>query len=329
MIRLYDGAGVCLDATEISGKPLAGAACWIDLLHPTPGEEAQVEALIGVEVPSRDELHDIEPSSRLYLENGAAYLTASVVWKADSDFAEIADIGFVLAGGRLITIRYAEPKAFTMFAANAHRELAHRELASHRGHDVMTRLIEAMIDRSAEVLEHRSRRIDALSTEVFSRGAASNPEAVTRDLEATLGVIASHQRTIAKVRESLMSLARVASFLQTLPEIMGDKTLKQRCRSMAGDVQSLSEHADFISENIIFLLDASLGLISVQQNQVMKVLSVAAMVFLPPTFIGTVYGMNFQNMPELNQPWAYPVALAVMATSALGPYLWFKRKGWF
>ena len=114
-----------------------------------------------------------------------------------------------------------------------------------------------------------------------------------------------------------------------MPEMSGEKVLKQRCRAMAVDIQSLSEHADFISENIIFLLDAALGLISVQQNQVMKVLSVAAMVFLPPTFIGTVYGMNFQDMPELGQPWAYPVALAVMAASALGPYLWFKRKGWF
>lgn len=330
MIGLYDAQGVRLEDSRTQGAALPGAVCWIDMLHPTPDEEAQVEALIGVEVPSRDELRDIEPSSRLYIENGAVYLTASVVWKADSDFAEIADIGFVLTGNRLVTIRYAEPKAFTMFAASAHRELAHREIiASAGGHDVMTRLLEAMIDRSAEVLEHRSRRIDALSTEVFSRGAVNNPEAVTRDLEVTLGVIAGHQRTVAKVRESLMSLARIASFLQTLPEIMGDKTLKQRCRSMAGDVQSLSEHADFISENIIFLLDASLGLISVQQNQVMKVLSVAAMIFLPPTFIGTVYGMNFQDMPELSQPWAYPVALTVMAVSALGPYLWFKRKGWF
>jgi magnesium transporter len=324
MIHLYDHAGVVIPGPGTTAEPLPDTACWIDLVHPSPEEEAQVEALIGVEVPSRDELRDIEPSSRLYLENGAAYLTASVVWKSETDFALIADIGFVLAGRRLVTIRYAEPRAFAVFAANAHRELR-----GEGGHDVMTRLIEAMVDRSAEVLENRSRRVDALSTEVFSRGAVSNPEAATRDLEATLGVIASHQRTVAKVRESLMSLARLASFLQTLPEISGDKTLKQRCRSMAGDIQSLSEHADFISENVIFLLDAALGLISVQQNQVMKVLSVAAMVFLPPTFIGTVYGMNFQDMPELSQPWAYPIALAVMAVSALGPYLWFKRKGWF
>lgn len=324
MIQLYDHAGAVIPVPESVAAPLPEAACWIDMVHPSPEEEAQVEALIGVEVPSHDELRDIEPSSRLYLENGAAYLTASVVWKSETDFALIADIGFVLAGHRLVTIRYAEPKAFSMFAANAHRELK-----GLGGHDVMTRLVEAMIDRSAEVLENRSRRIDALSTDVFSRGTVSNPEAVTRDLEATLGVIASHQRTIAKLRESLMSLARVASFLQTLPEVSGDKTLKQRCRSMAGDIQSLSEHADFISENVVFLLDAALGLISVRQNQVMKVLSVAAMVFLPPTFIGTVYGMNFQDMPELSQPWAYPIALAVMAVSALGPYLWFKRKGWF
>ena len=115
-----------------------------------------------------------------------------------TDFAEIADVGFVLTGGRLVTIRYAEPKAFAVFAANTAREFAGLD-----GRDVLTRLIEAMIDRCAEVLESRSRRIDALSTEVFSRGSVSNPEAVTRDLEATLGVIASHQRTIAKVRESL------------------------------------------------------------------------------------------------------------------------------
>lgn len=324
MIRLYDSHGASLENPGTTDMALPVDACWIDLIHPSPEEEAQVERLIGVEVPSRDELRDIEPSSRLYIENGAAYLTASLVSKSETDFAEIADIGFVLAGARLITIRYAEPKAFAIFTANAAREFAGLD-----GRDVLTRLVEAMIDRCAEVLEKRSRRIDTLSSEVFSRGSINNPEAVTRDLEATLGVIASHQRTIAKVRESLMSLSRVAGFLQALPQISEDKKLRQRCRSVARDIQSLSEHADFISENIIFLLDASLGLISVQQNQVMKVLSVAAMVFLPPTFIGTVYGMNFQNMPELSLPWAYPIAIAVMAVSALGPYLWFKRKGWF
>lgn len=324
MIRLYDRQGASLDAPKTADQPLPEAACWIDLVHPTPREEALAEALIGVEVPSGEELRAIEPSSRLYVENGAAYLTASVVWKSDSDFAEIADIGFVLVDKRLVTIRYAEPKAFEVFAANAEREFCGLD-----GRDVLTRLIEAMVDRCAEVLESRSRRIDVLSSEVFRRGVAHSPEAVTRNLEATLGVIASHQRTIAKVRESLMSLSRVTGFLQTLPGITEDKTLKLRCRSMAGDIQSLSEHADFISENIIFLLDASLGLISVQQNQVMKVLSVGAMVFLPPTFIGTVYGMNFQDMPELSQPWAYPTALMVMAVSAVGPYFWFKRKGWF
>tara|TARA_R110002020_G_scaffold36134_11_gene108648 strand:- start:1552 stop:2526 length:975 start_codon:yes stop_codon:yes gene_type:complete len=323
MIRAYDRAGVCLDAPAAADQPLPETACWIDLLHPTAEEEAQAERLIGVEVPSRDELRDIEPSSRLYIENGAAYLTASVVWKADSDFAEITDIGFVLAGERLVTIRYGEPKAFAIFAANAPRELE-----GLGGHDVVTRLLDAMVDRTAEVLEGRSRQIDLLSSRVFSSGSDANPETATRDLESMLGVIAGHQRTIAKVRESLMSLSRVAGFLQTLPEIAGEKAIKQRCRSLARDIQSLSEHADFISENIIFLLDASLGLISVQQNQVMKVVSVAAVVFLPPTFIGTVYGMNFEHMPELGLPWAYPVALAVMAISAVGPYLWFKKKGW-
>ena len=323
MNHLYDHAGHCLDTPESATAPLPDTACWIDLLHPTPEEEARVEALIGVEVPSRDELRDIEPSSRLYMENGAAYLTASVVWKADTDFAEITDIGFVLTGKRLVTIRYAEPKAFSIFAANAHRELV-----GLGGHDVVTRLLEAMVDRGAEVLENRSRQIDTLSGRIFYSGGQNNPETATRDLESMLGIIAGHQRTVAKVRESLMSLSRVSGFLQILPEISGDKTMKQRCRSVARDIQSLSEHADFISENVVFQLDAALGLISVQQNQVMKVVSVAAVVFLPPTFIGTVYGMNFQDMPELTHPWAYPIALGVMAISAIGPYLWFKRKGW-
>ncbi|OCW57217.1 magnesium transporter CorA family protein [Hoeflea olei] len=323
MIRAYDSAGFCLDAPAPDKGELPDAACWVDMLHPTPEEEKQVETLIGVEVPSRDELHDIEPSSRLYTENGAAYLTASVVWNADSEFPEITDIGFILTGGRLVTIRYGEPKAFAIFAANARRELE-----GLGGRDVISRLLEALVDRTAEVLEGRSRQIDLVSTRVFSSTSQSNPDTITRDLEAMLGIISGHQRTIAKVRESLMSLSRVAGYLQTLPEISGDKLVRQRCRSVARDIQSLSEHADFISENIVFLLDASLGLISVQQNQVMKVVSVATVVFLPPTFIGTVYGMNFQNMPELDLPWAYPIALMVMAMSAIGPYLWFKKKGW-
>ena len=277
---------------------------------PDAAEEAQVERLIGVEVPSRDELRDIEPSSRLYIENGAAYLTASVVWKADSDFAEIADIGFVLAGERLVTIRYGEPKAFSVFAANAHRELE-----GQGGHDVVTRLIEAMVDRTAEVLEGRSRHIDLLSSRIFSSGNQSNPDTATRDLESMLGVIAGHQRTIAKVRESLMSLSRVAGFLQTLPQVAGDKAIKQRCRSLSRDIQSHLRACRFhMRKTSPSCFDASapffraLESLRWQQTQRDEGVSSPPVVFLAThhSSAPVLTAMNFEHMPELSQAMGLP-----------------------
>lgn len=323
MIRMFDPTG-----SEIfpgaDGAPAAGeVVAWYDLENPTHEEELRVEAALGLEVPSRDELRDIEPSSRLYTENGALYLTLGVAYKSDTDFPDVTDVGFVLSADKLVSVRYADPRAFRLFTASLCR------IRDGNGpRDILTRLLETIIDRTAEILEQASRTADGISAKVFSTGDDSHPDRATRDLEATLVEIAQLQRLVAKARESLMSLARVASFLQAQAEFRTDKTLKERCRSISRDAQSLSEHANFISGNIIFLLDASLGLISVQQNTIIKIFSIAAVVLLPPTFIATIYGMNFHDMPELGWAYGYPIALGAMVVAAVVPYLWFRRKGW-
>ncbi len=323
MLRVFDhnGREVVLAADE--AFPADANIAWFDLDTPTQAEELAVEAAIGTSIPSRDELRDIEPSSRLYTENGALYLTASIPYKTDTPVPELTDVGFIIAKGTLVTIRYAEPHAFRLFSASLGKQ---EDCAG--GYDILTRLIETIVDRNAEILENISRTADGLSARVFMTSNASRPERVTRDLEATLVEIAGIQRLLAKTRESLMSMSRVASFLQGQSTIRDDPKLDERSQSTTRDILSLAQHADFISGNVIFLLDASLGLISVQQNQIIKIFSIAAVVLLPPTFIASIYGMNFQSMPELDWQYGYPMALTAMVAAALVPYLWFRRKGW-
>ena len=324
MLRVFDRSG--REIVTLPEDPVSGwaEAAWFDLQSPTPEEEARVEAAIGAGLPTRDELRDIEPSSRLYTENGALYLTASLVCKSDTASPSLADVGFIVAGDKLVTVRYAEPRAFAIFTASLGRT---HDCAG--GADILSRLLETIVDRTAEILEHASRTTDEVTLRVFHTEVAERrPDRATRDLEATLSRIALLQRLVAKARESLMSLSRVSAYLNDQPAFRDDKAIRERVRSVARDVQSLSQHADFIAGNIIFLLDASLGLITVQQNTVMKIFSIAAVVLLPPTLIGSIYGMNFEHMPELATRWGYPAALVAMLLTAVLPFVWFRKKGW-
>ncbi|TKT43674.1 magnesium transporter CorA family protein [Rhizobium sp. LC145] len=294
---------------------------WIDLVHPTKEEDAYVESLIGIQIPTRDELKDIEPSSRLYIENGSVFMTASLVWKADTNIPELTDVAFILSGGRLITIRYAEPKAFHLFIA----ALGRFPDDMRDGTTLLARLLETIADRTAEVLEHAVIRIDRLSDEIFrDRGKRRPP----RFLEGKLADISEHHRLISKVRDSLGSLSRLLTFLLNVPRIEESKHDGSLCRTVAHDVETLSEHAAFIAANISFLLDASLGLINVEQNAIIKIFSVAAVVFLPPTLVASIYGMNFSFMPELQWYFGYPLALFAMLMSAIIPFFFFRWKGW-
>jgi magnesium transporter len=314
----------CLPKIEVApGAPLPAEAVWIDLVSPTPDEERQVEALLGVEVPTREEMQEIEVSSRLYEENGALYMTATVVSKADTVDPEASAISFILIGDRLVTVRYAEPQPFTLFTARCQRPTG----AYARGDAILAGLLDALIDRVADVLERIALEVDGISHEVFEHPAAPRK---TGDFQSILRALGRRGDLTSKVRESLVSIGRLLMFFGQAgaANTRTAKDLRNRLRTMSRDVRSLTEHASFLSAKINFLLDATLGMINIEQNAIIKIFSVVAVVFLPPTLIASIYGMNFQFMPELNEVYGYPLALALMLVSAIAPLVYFKRRGW-
>ncbi|MGE7371358.1 magnesium transporter CorA family protein [Neorhizobium sp. NPDC001467] len=323
MISAYHSHGsVAPLAVEDNPPALSEDIVWLDMVDPTPEEDRHVEELLGIGIPTRMELKDFEPSSRLYIEKNAVYMTASLVFGADGDTPEITDIAFILTGGRLVTLRYADPKAFRLFAAAVCRQPAQ---APWVGKMLLARLLEAIADRTAEILETAVLRLDALSKEIFRSRASRRPP---QFLEDKLADIAAHHRLISKVRDSLGSLSRMLTFLLNVPQIHHHPEIEDLCRTVAQDIATLSEHANFVSGNIAFLLDASLGLISVEQNAIIKIFSIASVVFLPPTLVASIYGMNFRHMPELDWTFGYPLALFGMVLSAVIPFLFFRWKGW-
>ena len=324
MITAYCSDQKPLELPDLSAADrLPDDAVWIDMIDPSREEEAGIERLLGLEVPTREDMKDIEPSSRLYIEKGSVFLTASLIWKADTNLPMLTDVAFILTGNRLVTIRYAKPKSFALFIAALQRIPPERRT----GVALLAKLLETIVDRTAEVLEQAAAGIDILSVHVFG-DRVKKIRRPSNYLEEKLKDIAGYHRTISKVRDSLSSLSRLLTFLHTIPAMQQDHEARELCRNVSRDVQSLSEHASFVAGNITFLLDASLGIINIEQNSIIKIFSIASVVFLPPTLVASVYGMNFQLMPELNWTFGYPLALIVMVMSAIIPFLFFRWKGW-
>jgi magnesium transporter len=324
MLRvLIPSNGRLVEVTAAEGARLPPEAIWIDLFRPSRDEERLVQASLGIELPSREEMREIEPSSRLYQESGALFMTANVLHKADTDDAESTPVTFILTGEQLVTIRYAEPRSFTAFAQHAERHPAQHQ----SGAAVLIGLLDAIVDRTADILEQVGDDTDRLSKDVFARSAPAKRKS-SGDFEEILKRLGRDQDLTSRARDSLVSLSRLVSFLTLRNEPRSSKDLKARTRTLGRDVRSLTDHASFVSAKISFLLDASLGMINIEQNAIIKIFSVAAVVFLPPTLVASIYGMNFKFMPELEWPLGYPFALLLMILSAALPYWYFKRRGW-
>jgi magnesium transporter len=291
-------------------------AVWLDLLSPTREEEVAVEDALGLELPTREEMREIEPSSRLYQAHGATYMTATLLARRDGEGRTDAPVTFVLAKGLLITIRYAELKAFDLFAERAD------SLGVASSSSALFNILDAVVERLADLLEHTGEAVEVVSAAIFSRPKGAQFEALLTDL-------ARAQSLTSMTRNSLVSLARLFSFATLAPEIAADPECLAHLKTLQRDGQSLTEHAGFQSSHIAFLLDAALGLINIEQNGIIKFFSVAAVILMPPTLVASIYGMNFHHMPELSLPYGYPMALTLMAISAIVPILWFKRRGWF
>jgi magnesium transporter len=302
-----------------------GATVWIDLVNPSRDEDVEVEQALAITVPTREEMSEIEASSRLYLEGGAHYMTALVLHQPEplGEPPAATPVTFILAGNRLITVRYAEPRAFHIFLARAQK----KDAACMTGVAVAVGLLEAIIDREADRVERIQGEVDKLSQTIFANREEQRTR--TRDFEVNIRTIGREGELTSRSRESLLTLDRLLTYLaHTMTERGDEKALRARVKTAGRDVQSLADHIGYMSTKITFLLEATLGMINNEQNTIIKIFSVLAVALMPPTLVGTVYGMNFKHIPELDWLWGYPFALALMVFSAVLPWLYFKRKGW-
>ncbi len=300
---------------------------WFDLFNPAQDETRIVEQQLGIEIPTRDEMQEIELSDRLYQEDGAEFMTMTAATELDGDNPIKVPVTFILKGATLVTVRHADPKPFHLYAARMQRL---NGISCESGELVMLGLLEAMIDRTADALERIGNEIDAISREVFRKNHSSVTKK-TRDLQSLIEQIGQKGDFLSVIRESLVSVGRLVAYHTALDGIGTRKAIKesrQRIKLIQRDAASLGDHALFLSNKINFLLDATLGLINLEQNQIIKIFSVASVVFLPPTLVASIYGMNFDAMPELKFQFGYPLALFIMVLSAFLPFLYFKRRGW-
>jgi magnesium transporter len=322
MLRAYflENGAVRHSDTAPDAAALPERTVWLDMHQPSAVEEAFVERALGIGVPTREEMKEIEASSRLYQEDGAVFMTATLLVKAGTEMPESTVMTFILARECLITVRYADPTPVRVFATYLERHPRVCEASEV----VFAGLIEAIIDRIADVLEAVGADLDDLSREVFAREGRPSG----RDFEELLSRVGHNGDLTSKARESLVTLGRVLMFVVQTGRLKARKTMQGQFKTLSRDVISLSDHASFLNNKINFLLDATLGMINIEQTNIIKLFSVVAVVFLPPTLIASIYGMNFELMPELGWPFGYPLALVLMLISAITPYAFFKRRGW-
>ena len=317
-------AGESLDRYLLPpGEAIPEDALWIDLIEPTREEDRLVERHLSIEIPTREEMADIEPSEILYNENNARYMTARVLCSSDTDSPKLIDVSFILTERALVTVRYGEPRSFSMFTARAGKPGGCR----HQPEAVLDGLIETIIDRAAEILGTVGQHIDRLSQSIFENEKKGTRR--TASFRAALKSIGRKADVISNVRESMVSVERLLLFLSaTMPRPQKSRGYQAEWRTALRDVQSIEEHATFLSSKVQFLLDATLGLVTIEQNDVTKIFSVMSVIFLPPTLVSSLYGMNFRHMPELEWDLGYPWAITLMILAAVVPYLIFRWKRW-
>ncbi len=322
MLSVYIPRGTSLERTTVdSGDAPPDGTVWIDLVSPTVQEDKLVEHFLGIAVPTREEMQEIEVSSRLYVENGGRYMTATLMCQSDTANPKTTPVTFILSSHRLCTVRYDDPRPFAI----VEHKLARACSPKISGETVLMDLLDAVVDRSADILERIGAEVDQLSHSIFEPGEAKAPS--YNDVLKALGRTGD---LTSKVRESQVSVGRLLSFLAHEAEVMKwTKDMRAQLQSMQRDVVSLTDHASYLSNKITFLLDAMLGVVNIQQNAIIKIFSIAAVVFMPPTLVASIYGMNFHTgMIELDWKYGYPFALSLIVLAAVVPILFFKWKKW-
>ena len=328
MIKIYNKKTVRTVAVADLSAENWEEVLWIDLFDPTSDEIKAIEAVEQLSLPTRNEAQEIEVSSRLYIEGRVLFMTATILVRAANPNSATTPVTFAYRQGRLVTLRFDDPMPFKGFAVRFERN---PELFQ-TPQKILLGLFDEIVDRIADILEFTATDLNDLSTTIFmgeirEPGAVNFPELLKR--------IGQNGVRTANARESLVSLRRMHGFFTEACGNQSQEQVDDYWRITGKDVIALADHANFVSSKVTFILDATLGRISSdqntinsQQNKIIKLFSVLAVVLLPPTLVASIYGMNFHHMPELKWAWGYPLSLALMIIAGVVPYLVFKYKRW-
>lgn len=315
-------------AASVTDRTQLDSAVWFDLLNPTDEEHALAERLTGLRIPTRQDVEEIESSSRVYAEAQTLYLSTPLVRRID-DLSFTSPVGFVLTHDRLVTIRYTDYMVFETVGARLSRPSGQADaVVAPDAETILLLLLEAMVDRLADLLEQTGHDLDQLSKRVFhtQRPPGGN---IDRKLRALLSKLGRETDLVSSVRDSLLGLQRIATYVRE----NGDRPCKERFAGrfslLSKDITSLNDYDVQLVNKTQFLLDATLGFINIEQNNGIKILTVVSIVGIPPTLIASIYGMNFKDIPELNWSFGYWYALGLIAATIVLPLIWFWRKGWF
>jgi magnesium transporter len=303
----------------------AGDCTWIDLLNPTNAETACVESTLRIKLPSREELSEIESSSRISEKEGLLLLSMPVVANAHDLDEDPSPVGFALSQKILITIRYTQLRSFETVSSH----FSHH--APPSSVEVFSTLVEEMVDVSADLLEETSAQLDAVSKVVFRKTNLKrrHPTRSNNRLHNTLVDVGNIGERLSRVRDSLLGLQRIVPFVTEPKRDWISSVMQTRLESAKRDLLSLIDYETHLYTKVQFLLDAILGFINTKQNDIFTVLTIVSVVGIPPTLVASIYGMNFKNMPELNWVWGYQFGLGLILLSIIVPIVWFKWRGWF
>jgi magnesium transporter len=301
-------------------------ALWVDMLNPTLDERRKVDAALGIEMPTRADMEEIEISSRLYQEDGSLFMTAMVLAQTDAEIPLVGAVTFVLSPERLVTIRYIDPQALRTYIMRLERT----SIQATRPELILVQIIDTIIDRMADIQEKTGLDVEAISRQIFEPSESGRAVHTGKDFQDVLRSLGRKYDLTSKMRESLLTIGRMLTFLSQAFDMnkTGNKDVRAHIKTASRDVLSLQDHSTYVSNKLTFLLDATLGLINIEQNNIIKIMSVAAIVFLPPTVLASIWGMNFKFMPELDEVWGYPLAILIILIAGALPYIYFKRRDW-
>ncbi len=307
-------------------KPHLFDTVWVDLVNPSLDEKKSIEDILGISIPTREEMYEIELSSRLYQRENTLFTTIVLLTKTEAPHPESTAVTFIIHKKWLITVRYVEDfrnlPIFSKPKINA--------ILAQKSSLVFTAILENITEQLADILELTTHNIEDVSRMIFKYDYATNgvtKKASKPNFREIMSRIGYNEDLLSKTRESLFTISRMLGFIMQTPvfELQGGK---RQLSTLLKDISFLIEHATFLSNKINFLLDAALGMINIEQNSIIKIVSVFSVVFLPPMLVASIYGMNFHHMPELNWEYGYPFAVIFTVLAGFLPYKYFKYKNW-